>query len=305
MACGVDNNLARLALKAGTGNAVDFATGATGLRFTTESVKSTGAIVASESITGSRDLDAAETRRGPYSVGGSVNFDASVRDILVWGEYALGANSSGVLTPANTLPVFALMADKVSNISRFGDCKVNRLTISNDGAGFVRGVVEIVGRSHTGSGLSFPTLTLGSDETYEPLVFSDLVIELDETEYAINSYQLVIDNQLQTNQRNALYADCLREGQRIITLNVNLPSTSSTHTAFDEPDLSGVSAEMVFTHPDAAVGVTIELPALQKPRDGQTVQNRNEQRWDLSFRAVTDRANSVTTPLTITCDTTE
>lgn len=305
MSCGVDNRLAKMAVKTGTGGSVDFSSGATGVRFKTDGITNTGSILVSDSITGQRTRDVAETRRGAYSVGGQVTFDASLQDILLWAGYALGSTSSGVITPAASLPVFAVMSSRQSGIFRYGDCKVSQFTLSNTGAGLVNGSVDIVGRSYTGTGLSFPSLTLGSDVTYQPLAFSDLVVSIASTEYAINSWQFTINNSVSPQQRNALYPDCLREGDLAIGLNINLPSNSTAYSALAEPDLTGVAATLTLTHPDAAVSCTIELPVLQVPLANPVVANRDEQRWDRNFVAVTDRANAETTVCTITLDTTE
>jgi len=301
MACGADNLQAKMAIKDGTG-AVDFASGATALEFTSESVKSTGSLLRSEGIRGTRAVEVSQSRRGAYTVAGSVNFDASPTAILEWGRRALGANSSGVLTPAESLPTFSLLIDKVSGIHRFQDCKVGKLTLSAGGPGIVTGVAEIVGRGHTGTGLTFPSLTLGSDAIDAPLVFSDLVAELAAATYEFGSFSLVIDNTIQTITRNALYAGCNREGRRVITLAANVPSNSSTFAALDEPTLAGIAAELSLTSTLAAVGVTIELPACQKARDLPVVNGPGEQTWDVSLQAVKDGS---TDEITITVDTTE
>lgn len=300
MACGVDNNLGQLALKAGSGT-VDFSSGATRLEFNNESLQSAGSLLRGEGIRGTRSKTVSQARRGPYSVGGAVNFDASLNLIKTWGEYALGDETTNVLTPTETLPVFGLIVDKVSDVCKFEGCKVNRLALTASSGGIVKGTADILGLSYSNSALTFPSLTLGETANDYPLVLSDAVLTIGGTAYDMSSFNLTIDNAITSIQRNSLYPGCVRESQRSVTLQANIPSTSAAWTALDEPALTGVAITLVLTSTIAAVSASVSLPVCQRARSIPVIAGKGEQTWDIAFDCVADSDDD---EITITLDTT-
>lgn len=303
MACGVDNNLGKIAFKAGTGT-VDFSSGATRLDFTSESINAAGSLIESASIAGTRSKLVNHVRRGPYNVAGSINFDASPLMVRQWAWYALGANSLGVCTPTESLPVFGLMIDKVSDVMKVEDCKVTRLVLRGSAGQLISGTVDIVGRNYSNATLTFPSLDLGTTADDYPLAFSDLALEIGATAYEFNSFELTIDNAIEVKQRNALYAACLRESQRSVNLNVDLPSTGAAWAALDEPDLAGIVAEIVMTSTVSGAGVvTVDLPVCQKARSLPAVSNKGEQNWPITLQAKADPGDDEDNEITITVAT--
>lgn len=300
MACGVDNNLGKIAFKAGAGT-VDFSTGATRLDFTSESIKATGSLIESDSIAGTRSKLVNHTRLGPYNVGGSINFDCSPAMLLIWAHYALGTNTSGVLTPAESLPVFGLMIDKVSDVMKVEDCKVTRLVIRGSAGGLISATVDILGRNYSNTTLTFPSLDLATSADYYPLAFSDFGATIDGDSYEYNSFELTIDNAIASIQRNALYPSCLRENTRSVNLTANVPSTGAAWAALDQPDLSGIAAAITMTSTIAGVSdVSIDLPVCQKSRDIPVIAGKGEQTWDVPLVAKADPGDDEDHEITIT-----
>lgn len=298
MACGVDNNLGRLALKAGTGT-IDFSSGSTALEFNSESLQSAGTILRSDGIRGTRAKSVIQARRGPYSVGGAVNFDVSLSALKVWGEYALGDETTNVLTVTEALPVFGLIVDKVSDVAKFEGCKVNRLSLSGSSGQIIKGVVDILGLNYSNTALTFPSVSLGEADIDAPLVLTDAVLTIDGTAYEMSDFGLTIDNAVSVKQRNSLYPSCNREDQRSVTLATTIPSTSAAWTALDEPDLDGIAITLVLTSTLSAISASISLPICQRAREIPVIAGKGEQTWNLAFDCVADASDD---EITITLD---
>jgi hypothetical protein len=233
----------------------------------------------------------------------------SISQLKRWGEYALGDETANVLTPEETIPVFALMMDKVSGVGKWEDCKVGALTISGSSSGVLKGSVDITAKTFTGSGLTFPTevstgvpLVLSDDAIDTPLILADAVMTIGGTTYEFSSFELAINNSLQTIVRNSLDPQCLREGVRIVTLKANIPSTSGAWSALRDPALGGVAVVLTITSTLAAVSATIELPVCQKAASIPLVSNKTEQTFDIAFDCKT--SSSEPDEITITLDTT-
>lgn len=304
MACGVNHALARMAFKKGSGLQT-FDTDDTGVEFTSESVRASSELIRGNGITGKRGRQVQQTRFGPYAYGGGTNHEPSPRLIADWFELALGTRTTNTITPSATVPEYALLIDKVAGVFQYHDCKVGSIELSGGGPGLLSMVVNHVGRDAASDGQTFPSIVLGSDDSYSPLVFSDVTLSIAATEYEVNSFRLLVDNAVQSITRNSRKPSCAREGDRIVGFDCNVPLTAAALSALEEPDLDGVAATLAITN--GTVGVTISLPILQKPLNDPVVTGKTEGQYDCSFVAVSDPGGTpaVSNEITITIDETE
>lgn len=290
MACGVNGSRSRLYVEPGA-SPHGFDTSSERWPFRSETLKSTGSINYSDQILGTRSQNASFGRRGPYTIAGSIEFHATPRNLLAWLTRALGSETTGTVSVADEVPEFGVLLDRLASQSQYQNCKVNTLTLRGTAGGLVEMSVGILGRGWA-SGTTAPAVDVTYDEIDQPLQVSDLTATLGGTVRALNSFELTIDNLIEARLRNALYPDCLREGDRLVTLRANVPYNTANHSAFDEPSLDGVVGSLAFTN--GTVGATISLPALQKPRDEATIPGKSEVPFDLNFVArATDSANEI------------
>jgi hypothetical protein len=300
MSCGWNGALARLFVEPGA-SPHTFDTSSETYDFISESVKASRTLLNSNTISGTRSQRSDRTRTGPDTVAGAIDFELTPQWLDLWLPRILGAaESSDVFAVAETLPEFGLKINRGnSTASTFNylDCKVNRATIKGQSGGVCMASVEIVGKSQTTGGAS-PAVAIGATAAYTPYVFTDAALSLNDDligAAAISSFELTVDNLIESKFNNSLTATCLRETDRLVTFRCNLAASDTNMTDMYSDNAGAV----VFNIVNGSRSALISLAQVQFGYEDPTVSGKSEVRWDIQGIA---RATSSVKEIIVTND---
>ncbi len=284
----------RLSLAAG-GTAIGSYTEA--YEFLTESLRKQLTIVDTAGLRGTRSHPAERTRDGTYAIGGGLQFHATpaMLDLLL--PRILGANeATDVFALAETLPEFDVLIDRVAKRFVYGGCQINRATFRAAAGGPLELDLDVIGKTEVVSATAFPSITAPVDPPY---VWQDCVCTVNGSARVVTQWDLTIDNALNARFSNSQTATDIHSTDRIVTVNLTVPYTSS------EVDLYGVNtggaAAATFVFTNGNYSTTFSIAKLQVPDQSPVVDGRGEILLQLQGVA---KQSSTTKELIITHDST-
>lgn len=260
--------------------------------FVSENIQKRATIIDDAGIRGTRSHVKERTRAGTYTIGGTLVFNPSHLFMDWWLPKILGANeSTNTFALAETLPSFYLWIDRVTKGFVYEGCVVSRATLrgsegqllelaldieasreGSDNAGsFVADTLEAAGAF---AAASIPAIGITDDDA--PFAFTDGVYTLSGTARGIKSFELVIDNVLDTGRfLNNVYRSQIPATDRIVTLRAQTTYTSDEVDLYGQA-LSGAAATLAFTNTVGAAALTATLAALQVPAVTPVVNGKGE-----------------------------
>lgn len=223
-----------------------------------------------ESLTGdagfNRSFVGQESNMGPLSF----NLDYGNLDMLI--AAAMGAASTPALVTdlyGNTYTLadeidhsITAAIDKDVSVHEWRGCKINKLTLRGETSRPVTAEIELVAYDRKVTGTENDSAAIAAATVLEVPVcmFGDLTFRLGDLTDALTSnddlcisgFELVIDNKLKTDDiTNCGLDEPERDGRRVITLNVTLPSyQADTYTTYKDADTE-LQVNMIFERADA------------------------------------------------------
>lgn len=254
-------------------------------------------------ISGSRSRRSERVRRANRKVGGTpLNFEPNVAELVNLLPRILGGSPSGTTYPlAETLPSFWASMDKVEKVYTSTGCVVSKATFSAEQGGSPLKLaldIEATDQSEANSG-TFPALTL--NVASGPFLFSDAVISVGGSTYSFKSFELTIDNVLDTERfLNSTTRTLIPSKDRIITVKLMAPHVSNT--ALYNRALAGDRVIITLTNADVnTVSLVFDMVAVQFPKRSPQANELNE--IDIPLEGVA-RRTSATLELVTTLDST-
>lgn len=250
-------------------------------RFYQFGVRKIGTIMEPNSILGTRSHVSERTREGPSYVAGQISMAPSPLDLDRWLERGLGGTKSGnTIALTETIPYFGLLAEYYTGKTiEYKDCKLRSLTIR--GNAYEEGetpqpvemILDVVGKS-TAQNTAFPVLTYGITAADKPYIFEDLTTTQVGTARKIRAFVFRIVNDVEVTWRNgSLTPVCLRERDRLVTVQALVPYTSDNADLYDQ-SAAGTTGNLVLTN--GSYSLTLTFGVLQAPSIGPAIQHRGE-----------------------------
>ncbi len=168
-----------------------------------------------------------EGLRGPVTGGFTLYPTATMLDRLL--PRIQGAvESSDVFNPADTLPEFNAMVDRVAKVFTYTGLKVDEAVFASEPGGLLSLAIQVLGKSGSFDNAgTFPTpLTLPDEDPYRHFDTNGQVTILGASR-EIKRSVITIRRNLIAVVNNAQEASYIREGKRTVEWVVDLPFTSS------------------------------------------------------------------------------
>jgi hypothetical protein len=241
-------------------------------------------------LRGTRARSVERIRQGIRRIGGQIHLQPNSLDLSKITNGGVGTNclmswifggvpsGSGTVTYplGDSLQAFNVMVDRSDGtngkVFTYNGVKVNRATFrANQGEPLdvlldVCGIDESIGNAGTA-----PSIAL--DTTTRPFILSDLVMVINSVTYNIPSFELVIDNAIDTNRFfNSNTATALIAADRHVLFNTELPYGDATAAYNTGP--AGVAVTATFTNGSAVLAFSVTRCIF--PRHSPTVRGRQE-----------------------------
>lgn len=278
---------ARFAVKGGSAPR-DMSSGSVFWPCVSDGIKKNGTILRPAGITGSRSQRQELIRDGAYAPGGPVVLEPSFAFWDEWLPRILGAaENSDEFLVADTLPEFDWMSDRVGRVVRYNDCKVNRMEL-RFAPGLLQCTLDIMGLTAVETGNTFPTVVHGVTDSYAPQAFHHAVITIEGEARSVREGTLIIDNQLDPRPSAGSQGwECLREGERIVTLQTTMPGTADNwDECYAVAAEDAANATIAITR--GGLVTTFTLYNLTAPEDTPIVNGKDELVMGLQYQAGAD-----------------
>jgi hypothetical protein len=292
--------LKKLAMKEGSG-ALDWASGATGFPFFSESLKRLETIEVPDVITGSREENSERARYGPNFFGGWLVLACNPADWATIMPWILGSDAVGTtFARADTLQTFGVLVDKGEIVLELQDCVVNQCIIEGSQGGpgranWLRCALQIYGKGDS-TGTAYPALSLAVTGGYVPFVFEDCVFTLGGSARKPKAFKLHLHNHVQMRYVNSVNPSTLCPSRRTINLFVGTPFDSEHVDLYDQA-LAGAAGSLAITN--GAVSTTFNFATLQVPAETPEIPGKVE--IDLPLKMTARKVGS-TPSLSVTID---
>jgi hypothetical protein len=229
-------------------------------------------------VRGSRARKDDRVREVRKTVTGSLHLNPSVVDLRKLLPRILGAAETGgnpyTYVPAETLPGFYLVIDRVQRVDTYDGVKVDKATFKGQEGGILDLTLALEGLSESvGAAGSFPAIS--PDCTNGPFTFKEGVLTLAGTPHYMKSLEVTVDNVLNKNRFfNSDTRLSLDPMDRLITVNVVLPWNTASTPIVNTAD-AAMTMSAVFTHGTQVF--TISLAKLRCPAQPIPVRGKNEE----------------------------
>lgn len=295
MSCGSVGDLARLLVEPGASPHV-FDVNSEATVFLYEDLGTDRRFGGLQGITGSRAQRTDRIVPLSYVPVGPIALQPGADMIDKWMPRILGGSKSGNnIDPAETLPSFGVLIDRVNGIFQYDDCVVGKAVIRGQ-AGPSEGEVEVMDMivwvyakteitpedtsppSWPGSPPSIPSGAL-----HVPYTYPQSVITLNGNVRTFDRFVITIDNSIIVRNRNSLTPTCFIPGSRRTSLSIRGPFTTSTFSdAFDFYS-TGYSASIKFTAGN--LSCDFQFPNLRNMLKTPRVPGKTEIPMEMNFIA--------------------
>ncbi len=197
------------------------------------------------------------------AIAGQLKLRAAPAVLGRWLPRILGAAAvDDVFVPAQSLPEFGLLIDRVAGVFEYQRCYVSRAMLRATGAGCLELLIDVTAMERTLlEGDSFPSLTVADDLEEQPYRLSDVALTLVAAPRDCSGFELVVDNGLNVRRVHSVAPVSIAPGRRSISLKTVHPY-DATHASLSESTSSG-AGQLRLTHP--AGTTTFSFPQLQTP----------------------------------------
>ena len=215
--------------------------------FNSESMAKTGTHVQTGGIRTTRHHIGNNVTDGMIAVGGSVTLHptkVNLDNLLPRIQGA--AEATDVFNPAETIPDFNYVIDRIAKVFTYSGCKVNKATFKSAKGNPLELTLDIQGKAESvGAAGTFPVLTL---ETAKPYTWYQAVVTLGGSTREVDNIEISIDNALILDRyNNSQTRTALPEGDRIVTFSCDLPYTADEVALYDS-GITGAAGTVVFTN---------------------------------------------------------
>ena len=274
------------------------------LSFISHDLKETIPLSEDDGLRGTRSRPVETMAQGNADIKGSITFNPTPLewDILI--PYILGGTPSSHNFPeAEELPDLWVMVNNATVISGtvttvaspiYG-LRVTSAVISGEPGQKIKCVLNCVGRYFAPNiGTAFPSNMIAADKTARPYMFWDAGqttgITINSVVYAINKFELTIDNKIVPTYMTGQYPTDLEPTDRMINLGIQTRFTGSGGQ--NEAALwaaaragTGYAASIAFTNGSNAL--TFTFANLIATAESPVIPNRDPIRLPLSYRCPT------------------
>ncbi len=233
----------------------------------------TQTILNAEGLMGSAREDVSRSRYAPYGVAGTLTCEPSPAFFGAWLTRVMGGGTATSPTLADALVEFGVLAERGADVFNYLGCIVNKMTIRGTAGGLITCAMDIIGKSEGQDVATFVGAALPSGSVAaEPFTHSDLVLTLASSARTILDFTLTIDNGAVATFANSLTAvHILRKGRRSITLEANVPCTSTEVGNLYSLAKDGAAGSLVLTN--GACSTTFTFSRVQIPDNSARTQN--------------------------------
>lgn len=264
--------------------ALPFDTSSIPIELVSSTLKQTASLIQSDGIRGTRSRYGDRVAQGQKSVAGDLVMNPTPVELDTLLPYILGAaESTDVFAVADTLPSFFVMLDRVQKLHTYAGLVVSRAVFDFTANQLVRLTLSLVGTTETEANAGgFPSLTIDTGEAY---VMHQGVLTYDSVAREFNSARLTIDNSPLVLFRNNQEASAITPGDRIVTLDVELPYDSANQDIYTEQE-AGTWANGTLVLTNGNQSLTFTLNSLRAEPGTSDIQARGQELvMPLSFRA--------------------
>lgn len=259
-------------------------------------------------ITGSLSRFDSGTRESPYLTQGSIAIQPSPVQLTQWLPRIFGGAVSGTNIPlADVLPTFDLLIFRDNGIFQYTDCVVAQAMIrgrtSNGGKSlsFLEMIINIIGKEEQIDQVSWPSpepaLPTGVENL--PYIFPEATFSLDGDNVEMESFSMMVDNNLAVKFFNKSFPGCIRATRRDIKLDLKTPFTCDTlDSALLYNTVSDIG-ELKFT--TTGMSTAFAFSALRNTFKTPTIPGNQDIPMEYGFQAFRTAANP---EVTITHDAT-
>lgn len=224
-------------------------------------------------LKGTRKEDVSRSRLAPYTVGGTLTCEPSPSFFGTWLKYAMGNGTGPAL--ADALLAFDLICDRGGSWYHYIGCVANRMVIRGSAGGMITCAIDVLGLTETVIAENdFDTAiasSLVNTLAYEPFTHADLAMTLAGSARSILDFTLTIDNGARATFANSLTAIHILPGVRTVTLEANVPFTSTEAGNLYGLTKDGAAGSLVLTN--STVSTTFTFGRVQIPDNTARTQN--------------------------------
>lgn len=222
---------------------------------------------------GSRSMRSERTRANTRRVTGTLILHPNPVELDQLLPSILGAaESTDIFDVAETLPTFSVVVDKVTKVFTYATCAISKATFRGSAGGPLELQLDIEGLdSSVGNAGTFPSLTLNVASPH--YLFADCAFSLSSTAYKFRSWELTIDNMLDTERYlNSLTRISLQPKGRIVT--VKLDGPYGDNSALFDVAATGIAVTATFTNGN--VSVLFDTPKVCFPANEPVLSGKDE-----------------------------
>lgn len=246
--------------------------------FISESLRKTATIIDTDGIKGTRSHPSERTRAGIYTVSGTLTLQPSPEELALLLPWCMGANASGTtFALAETLQTRyvqkRLRTDSgAQGTATYAGCVVDSWTLSSSQGSPLQLDMTILGTTETmAAGDTFPSIS--TPIVSGPFMHYEGVLTLASSTRDVRSFSVTCQNSVQSFHNNSIYATSLTATNRIVTVQAELPYTSSEQALLNQA-LAGSAGTMVYTY--ANYSLSLQFAALQVPAETPVIQGKTD-----------------------------
>lgn len=224
-------------------------------------------------LRGTRSHDISRIRAANRRCGGPISLQPSAVELALLLPWILGANASGTTYAlADTLPTRYVTIDRVIKVFKYTGVVVNRATFRASEGEPLSLDLDLVGIDETVANAgTFPSLSI--DTTTQPFMFTDLAWTLAATGYSLKEFEMVIDNNIDTERFfNSQTLSAAYPQDRTISFRTRVPAGDAIAAYNTGP--TGVAVVGTFTN--AATSLIFSMVKVTFPRKSPPVEGRSE-----------------------------
>lgn len=295
MSCGSMGDLARLLIEPGA-SPHTFDSNSEAVEFLYEDLGTDRKFGGMQGIAGTRAVSSERIVPLSYVPVGPLMIQPGADAIDKWMPRILGGTKSGNnIDPAETLPSFGYLVDRVAGIFRYDDCVVGRAIIrgrSGPGDGepeVIDMVLLIFAKTEITPKDAVPPTWPGtppaipSGALHIPYTFPQGVLTLNGNARFFDEFVLTIDNGIVVRNRNSLTPTCLLPGSRRVSLSVRGPFTSTSFSDAFDFYAARYAASLRFTA--GSISCEFQFPALRNLLRTPRVPGKTEIPLSMNFIA--------------------
>jgi hypothetical protein len=273
-----------------------------------ENIEAIGPLIGTNGLTGSLDRFARGLREGVRYVAGSFLMELGPYELSKWWPRFLrnpGEDDNETFLPGDAPIPFDILLKRDQGTARYNDCQVAEVvmratgSLSDPESQILQAMVTIIGLSEdpTATWPAAPDEPVVADLAEPFWLLGDSYMYLgpadDEDEYPIDTFNLLINNNLMPFPRNTLTLNCIRSMGRDVRLQFPTPLTIASYAALYQTRYDG-RARLIFDaqknlSPDDYI-TEIVMPRVVQQRRTPATRGRNEipLSIDLTAFATTD-----------------